>query len=137
MKKILLALIMVVVVNSLHAQVQVPYGATGVQYPLFGFVESFPTPNDTIAWYQTSAQTKLQIPITGVGVFSSGTTATVTLPNVLANSVIQVGWYGSTVPAYSVVPSVPTTTIIAGTSFQVKASVSNSDSFYYIIFNHN
>jgi hypothetical protein len=76
-------------------------------------------------------------PVYGVGVFSSATTATVTTTAIKANSIVQIGWYGNTVPAYSVTASVPTSSITPTTSFVVKASVSNSDSFYYLIFNHN
>lgn len=93
------------------------------------------TSSDVLAgqsWVNTNAA-----PVYGVGVFASATTATVTTTAIKANSIVQVGWYGSTVPSYSVTPSVPTTTIADGSQFVVKSSVSTSDSFYYLIFNHN
>lgn len=80
----------------------------------------------------------LGLPIYGVGVFSAAATATITATAVKSGSIIQVGWFGGTVPSYTVSPIyVPTSTITAGTSFVVKAAASNSDSFYYFIWNHN
>jgi hypothetical protein len=70
-------------------------------------------------------------PILGVGAFSSALTATVTTTAVAASSIIQVSWYSNEVDTIGLY--VPSATVAAGSQFVIKATHSNSDSFYYVI----
>jgi len=118
---------------------------SGAKFPLnytpYGIIDNLN--GDTLSWYGNETWTKNLVksysPIYGLNAFASSQSFTVSTSSVKTGSIIQVGWYGVSA-IYSVTPIniyVPTSSIINGQQFVVKSSYSNSDSFWYFIWNHN